>query len=63
MKDLVNILERNGFKRIRRKGSHWVFYNEKTNKQTIIPFHNKDLPKGTFYEILKQSGLKKEDII
>jgi predicted RNA binding protein YcfA (HicA-like mRNA interferase family) len=29
---------------------------------TIVPYHKKDLPKGTLEEILKQAGIKKNEI-
>jgi predicted RNA binding protein YcfA (HicA-like mRNA interferase family) len=32
-----------------------------TGKITVVPVHgNKDLPKGTYYGILKQAGLNKD---
>jgi len=60
--ELIKILEHFGFERFRTQGSHWVFINKKTSRQTVVPVHNKDIPKGTFFEILKQSGISREDI-
>ncbi len=60
---LISILEKNGFIYKRSKGSHQVYYNPSTNKTVVVPSHgNKDLKKGTFFAILKQAGLTKEDI-
>ncbi|NJK96676.1 MAG: type II toxin-antitoxin system HicA family toxin, partial [Bacteroidales bacterium] len=28
----------------------------------IVPMHNKDIPSGTLYAILKQAGLNKDEI-
>jgi predicted RNA binding protein YcfA (HicA-like mRNA interferase family) len=28
----------------------------------VIPVHKKDLPKGTLMEILKQAGIKKDEL-
>ncbi|WP_394341689.1 type II toxin-antitoxin system HicA family toxin [Solitalea longa] len=28
----------------------------------MVPMHNRDLPKGTFYSILKQAGISKEEL-
>jgi predicted RNA binding protein YcfA (HicA-like mRNA interferase family) len=28
----------------------------------VVPFHKKDLPKGTLIEILKQAGFSKEEL-
>lgn len=37
-----------------------IYENPITNKITVVPVHgNKDLPKGTYYGILKQAGLDK----
>jgi len=61
-KEIIKILERNGFKLVRTKGSHKIFRNDETKKMTVIPFHRKDLPKGTLLEILKQAGIDKKEI-
>lgn len=60
---LIEILLANGFVFKRSKGSHHVYFNAETNKTTIVPVHgSKDLPKGTFFGILKQAGIDKKDI-
>ncbi len=59
---LIKILERNGFVLSRTKGSHKIYYNSQTKKRVVVPFHNKDLPKGTLFEILKQAGISKNSI-
>ena len=42
----------------RSKGSHQIFYNPGTSKTFVVPMHgNKDLPKGTYFAILKQAGI------
>ncbi|MCF8296538.1 MAG: type II toxin-antitoxin system HicA family toxin [Saprospiraceae bacterium] len=62
-KKLIQILLKNGFIFKRAKGSHQVYYNEKSNKTVIVPLHgNKDLPKGTFFTIIKQAGLDKNKL-
>ncbi|MFZ1320555.1 MAG: type II toxin-antitoxin system HicA family toxin [Ignavibacteria bacterium] len=60
--DIIKILEKNGFKLVRTKGSHHIFRNEQSKKMTVVPFHKKNLPKGTLLEILKQSGIDKSEI-
>ncbi|MBV6477586.1 MAG: hypothetical protein HGGPFJEG_00325 [Ignavibacteria bacterium] len=61
-KDVIRILERSGFKLIRTKGSHKIYRNEESKRITIVPFHRKDLPKGTLLEILKQAGIDRNEI-
>ncbi len=59
-KHLIRILEQHGFVFQRAKGSHQLFYNDKTGKTVIVPVHGgKDLKKGTFLAILKQAGVNK----
>lgn len=58
-KFLIRLLEKNGFVLKRTKGSHQIFYNKETNKTVIVPIHGgRDIPKGTFYAIIKQSGIE-----
>ncbi len=61
-KKIINLLEKKGFKLVRTKGSHKIYRNEESKRMTIVPFHRKDLPKGTLLEILKQAGLDKGEI-
>lgn len=62
-KHLIKILENNGFIYKRSKGSHQLYFNPVTNKTVIVPFHaGRDLKKGTFFTILKQAGIGKENL-
>ena len=61
-KKVISILEKNGFNLLRSKGSHRIYYNGETGKRVVVPFHKKDLPKGTLLEILKQAGISVKDI-
>jgi predicted RNA binding protein YcfA (HicA-like mRNA interferase family) len=59
---IIRILEKRGFVLDRVKGSHRIYYNPETRKRVVVPFHKKDLPKGTLLEILRQAGLSKSDL-
>jgi len=60
-KELIKILEANGWILERIRGSHHVYRNHDLKKSVPIPTHgNKDIGKGLFYKILKQCGI--EDI-
>ena len=62
-KNLISLLERNGYFFKRANGSHHLFYNPLSGKTVIVPVHgNKDLAKGTFFAILKQAGIDKSEI-
>ncbi|EKX91847.1 toxin-antitoxin system, toxin component, HicA family [Peptostreptococcus anaerobius VPI 4330 = DSM 2949] len=47
-KEMIKLLKDNGFVEVKGgKGSHRKFENPKTGKATVVPFHSKDLKKGT----------------
>ncbi len=50
-----------GFIEDRQKGSHKILIHPETRKRAVIPFHVKDLPRGTFSAILTESGITKEE--
>lgn len=61
---LIKLLEQSGFVFKRSKGSHHLYFNSTTDKTIVVPIHgSKDLPKGTFYGVLKQAGIDKSEII
>ena len=55
---MVKLLKKNGFKVVSQNGSHIKLKNNATGKQTIVPYHAKELKYGLEQEILKQAGLK-----
>lgn len=55
-KDLLKLLQKNGWKIDRVRGSHHVMV--KGDKTEIIPVHNKDMATGLLNAILKRTGLK-----
>lgn len=58
-RQIVKILQQNGFEKVNQNGSHVKMFNAKTNKTTIVPKHGgKDIPLGTEKAIWKQAGLK-----
>jgi len=61
-KKLIKIIEKLGFQLDHKTGSHFIFYNLKIKRRIVVPFHVKDLPKGTLVSILKQAGITKEDL-
>ncbi|MFR9495281.1 MAG: type II toxin-antitoxin system HicA family toxin [Rikenellaceae bacterium] len=57
IKDVITMLQANGFVLKSQKGSHMKFV--KDDKMIILPNHNsKGVEKGTYYAILRQAGLK-----
>ena len=50
-KQMIRLLEQNGFVLVSANGSHYKYHNPTTNKTTVVPFHAKDLkpaPRKTF---------------
>lgn len=58
---LVKILKEIGFKLDHSTGSHFIFYNPQTKKRVVVPYHAKDLPKGTLMTILKEAGISRKE--
>lgn len=57
-KEMIKLLKANGFVEVKGgKGLHRRFKNFDTGKATEVPFHSKDLKKGTEKKILKEAGL------
>ena len=56
--EMIRFLKQHNFEIVSQNGSHVKLKNFKTNKQTIVPLHNKDLGKGLEQAILKQAGIK-----
>ncbi|MDA8083462.1 MAG: type II toxin-antitoxin system HicA family toxin [Nitrospiraceae bacterium] len=54
---LIKILLKHGFVLDHQTGSHRVYINKKMGKRVIVPYHRKDLPKGTLMAIVKASGI------
>lgn len=59
-KKLVRLLRSKGFELDRTKGSHQLWINREKGKRVIVPMHNKDLPKGTLYAILRHAGIDRD---
>lgn len=50
-----------GFVEDRQSGSHKILYNPEAKTRVVIPIHLKELPKGTFSSILRESKVTKEN--
>jgi predicted RNA binding protein YcfA (HicA-like mRNA interferase family) len=57
---MVKILEKEGFKVIRQKGSHIIMINN-NGTRVVIPMHpGKDLKPGLTRAIIKEAGMSRE---
>lgn len=56
-KELLKILEKEGWEIKNQRGSHIQLVNKNKSGKVTVPNHNKDLKTGTLKSILKQAGL------
>jgi predicted RNA binding protein YcfA (HicA-like mRNA interferase family) len=61
-KDIVRLLKQKGFVLDRSRGSHQIWLHPASRKRAVVPMHNKDVPTGTLYTILKQAGIEKDKL-
>jgi predicted RNA binding protein YcfA (HicA-like mRNA interferase family) len=58
--DVVKILGKIGFKRLRTKGSHAVL--RKGSSACVVPLHS-ELAAGTLKSVLRQAGISQEEFL
>jgi predicted RNA binding protein YcfA (HicA-like mRNA interferase family) len=61
-KEIIRILKQKGFELDRSKGSHQIFIHPVSRNRVVVPMHNRDLPIGTFFSILKQAGIDRDEL-
>jgi len=59
-KEIISLIEKQGFIFIRQKGSHKIF--RKDGKSIVVPCHNKQLKRGLTAKILKDADIKPEEL-
>jgi predicted RNA binding protein YcfA (HicA-like mRNA interferase family) len=58
--ELVRLLEQNGFRTVKEKGSIRYYGKQGWNNVIRIDYHgSKEVPKGTCQAILKDAGIRK----
>lgn len=60
-KQVIAKFKKLGFIEDRQSGSHKIFYKADTKQRAVIPYNLKELPKGTFKAILRESKITKEE--
>lgn len=63
-KDVIKALSQIGFLAVRQKGSHVILKRQTVEgtRTTVVPLH-KEVDRGTLLEIIRQTGLKKEEFL
>lgn len=57
-RELIRLLEQDGWKLVAVKGSHHQFKQPGKSGRVTVPHPKKDLPLGTVRGVLKQAGLR-----
>ena len=58
---VISKFKKLGFIEDRQSGSHKIFYKPDSKQRAVIPYHLKELPKGTFKAILRESKVSQEE--
>ncbi len=60
IKEVIRLIEADGWKFNRQKGSHMIYVHPVKKGIVVVPYHgiNSDIKKGTENSIRKQAGLK-----
>lgn len=64
-KDMVKLLDKQGFQVVRQKGSHVSLFKKNNNNEpllVVVPM-KKEIKKGTLLSILRQARISREDFI
>jgi predicted RNA binding protein YcfA (HicA-like mRNA interferase family) len=61
-KKVLAVLKHNGFLLDHTTGSHFVLYHPETKRRAVVPYHTKDIPKGTLLSILREAGISKDQL-
>ena len=61
-KQVLSKFKKLGFVEDRQSGSHKILFHPQTQARAVIPVHIKELPKGTFAAILRESKITKKEL-
>ncbi len=62
-KDVERVLLKLGFVERRQRGSHKIFVRESDQRRAVLPWHNRDLRRGTLRRIIRDTGLSLEEFV
>lgn len=62
-RELIKLLERLGFRKLRKKGSH-IFFQHSDGRTTVVPYHQtKQIGKGLLRSILHDVQISPEEFL
>ena len=62
-KQVIKRLQKLGFIIDHTTGSHIIMYHPVTKKRAVVPFHLKDIPKGTLTALLREAGINRKEFL
>ena len=63
-KQVIGALRRLGFLVHHQTGSHArLIHESQSARRVTVPIHNKDIPKGTLANIIRQAGITVDDFV
>lgn len=61
--EVTNALKRAGFVEHHWTGSHLFLWHPQQKRMTQVPFHARDVKRGTMMKILRQAGLTQREFV
>jgi predicted RNA binding protein YcfA (HicA-like mRNA interferase family) len=61
--EVEQVLRKLGFAEERQRGSHKVFVRPSDNRTVVVPWHNRDLKRGTLHALVKGMGLTADEFL
>ena len=62
-REVIRVLEKAGFKKIRQKGSH-VFMRHSNGNTTLVPLHvGKDIDRSLLQKIIADTGITQKEFV
>ncbi len=61
-RQLIKRLQKIGFVKDHTTGSHIIMYHSSTGRRAVVPYHLKDIKKGTLISLLNEAGIDREEI-
>lgn len=61
-RDLIRFPEQNDFILDHVSGSHYIYYHSASKRRAVVPRHNRDVPRGTLFSLLREAGFSRDDL-
>ncbi|MBI5621088.1 type II toxin-antitoxin system HicA family toxin [Candidatus Gottesmanbacteria bacterium] len=62
-RQIIERLKNLGFIEDHTTGSHITFYHPKTGNRAVVPFHLKDIPKGTLLSLIGEARISRDELL